>query len=167
MIRVVSAAAALLLACAGPRPAVRVPALAGKPLDVAAQDLTGGEVRLASEGRVLVVDFFASWCEPCRAQLPGLQRLAAEGGPRGLAVYGVSFDAERPALRAFLEELGVALPVLWDRDGARLGPALGIERLPTTLVVDRRGVIRHVHVGYDDRERGRVEREARALLGER
>jgi thiol-disulfide isomerase/thioredoxin len=163
------ACALLFTACAGsgPRPSVKLPPLAGTPLDVAAQDLEGRPVRIAGAGQVVVVDFFASWCEPCREQLPRLDRLARDLGGRGLAVYGVSFDEEREAAREFAGEVGVGFPMLWDRGGDRLAPALGIERLPTTVVADRRGAVRVVHVGYTPRDHERLEAEIGRLLDER
>jgi len=162
------AALLVLLACAGagPRPTVKLPPLAGKPLEVTALDLSGREVRLGGGGHVVVADFFASWCDPCRAQLPSLDRLARELGGRGLDVYGVSFDEEPEAARGFAAEVGVGLPILWDRGGERLARALGIERLPTTVVADRRGVIRIVHVGYTARDQERLEAQIRGLVDE-
>lgn len=161
-------AALLLLACAGARPtrAVKVPPLAGKPLDVVAQDLSGNEVRAEAPGRVVVVDFFASWCGPCRQQLPFLDRLARELGGDGLTVYGVAFDEEREAALGFAAQVGATFPVLWDRGGDRLGPALSVERLPTTILVDRRGVVRRVRVGFRTSEEPELEAEIRALLAE-
>ena len=159
----------LALACASqaPRRTVQVPPLAGTTLDVTAQDLAGHEVRIeAGNGQVVVVDFFATWCQPCKVQLPHLERLARELQDRGLAVYGVSFDDDLDAIRGFTGQLAVGFPVLWDRGGERLAAAMSIQRLPTTLVVDRRGIIRHVHLGYDTREGERLEAEVRALLEE-
>lgn len=169
MTRIPPLAAVLLLAsCAGggPRPTVKVPPLAGKPLELTAQDLSGREVRLGGSGHVLVADFFASWCDPCREQLPRLDRLARELGGRGLDVYGVSFDEEREAAQGFAAAAGVGFPILWDRGGDRLAPALGVERLPTTVVADRRGVIRFVHVGYTAREQDELEAQIRRLVDE-
>ncbi len=165
----VASIAALALACAGqgPRPTVKLPPLAGKRLDIAAQDLSGQPVRIdGGKGQVLVVDFFASWCQPCKVQLPHLDRLARELHAQGLQVYGVSFDEDLAAIRGFAAEMGVGFPVLWDRGGDKLAPALSIQRLPTTLVVDRTGTIRKVHLGYDTKEGERLEAEVRALLAE-
>jgi len=113
-----------------------------------------------------VVDFFASWCVPCRAQLPQLDGLSRRLGGRGLAVYGVSLDEDRAAIEGFLALVPVGFPVLWDQGGERIAPSLGIERLPTTLVVDRRGTVRYVHLGYDAHEGERILAEVKALLDE-
>lgn len=161
--------AAVALACAGhaPRPTVKLPALAGKPLNVAAQDLAGHPARIdGGKGQVLIVDFFASWCQPCKVQLPHLDRLERELEPQGLEVYGVSFDEDLDAIRGFAAQMAIGFPVLWDRGGEKLAPALSIERLPTTLLVDRTGTIRKVHLGYDTKEGERLEAEVRELLAE-
>ncbi len=156
---------AVLLACApqrvaGPQP----PPVEGVRLSVNVASLDGGEVRLGGPGEIRVIDLFASWCEPCRAQLPALQRLAEAHAGQGLAVSAVSLDEDRAALDRFLAQVPVAIPVLWDRGGAAVTPALQIQRLPTTLVVDRAGVIRHVHLGYDGaRSDERLEREVAGL----
>ncbi len=165
----VAAPALALLACAGhtPQPSVKLPPLAGKRLEVAAQDLDGRPVRIdGGRGRVLVVDFFASWCQPCKVQLPHLDAMEKQLRDQGLEVYGVSFDEDLAAIRGFASQMAVGFPVLWDRGGDRLAPVLSIQRLPTTLVVDRSGTIRNVHLGYDAREGERLESEVRALLKE-
>ena len=165
--RLLSLCAGILLSCAAqsPRPSVKLASLLGKPLDITALDLAGREVHVAA-GQVVIVDFFASWCEPCKIQLPHLDGLAQRLGGRGLAVYGVSLDEDRAALEGFLALIPVGFKVLWDPGGERLAPSLGIERLPTTLVLGRSGAVRHVHLGYDARVGEQIEAEAMALLAE-
>jgi cytochrome c biogenesis protein CcmG, thiol:disulfide interchange protein DsbE len=115
---------------------------------------------------VLVVDFWATWCDPCREQLPFLDTLAARYGPSGLLVVAVAFDEERAAVEAFLTAAPVTFPILWDRAGEQLSPRLGIDRLPTTVLVDRRGLVRSVHLGYGRAEGEKLEAEVRRLLAE-
>jgi cytochrome c biogenesis protein CcmG, thiol:disulfide interchange protein DsbE len=167
MRRVVPIALAAALACAGPRPPLRASPLVGTPVELVAEDLSGNEVRISQDPtRVRVVDFWATWCEPCRDQLPELDRLARTFGSLGLSVVGVSFDEDRSKLEEFLAELPVSFPILWDRGGARLSGPLDIQRLPTTLLVDRSGIVRHVHLGFRGEEAKALEREIAALLAE-
>lgn len=155
-----------LAACAPARPRPSPSPLLGQRVEVTAHDLDGREVRVGGAGGIRVLDFWASWCEPCREQMPLLERLSRERAGDGLAVVAISFDDQRPALDAFLAEVPVTFPVLWDRNGDALGDRLAIERLPTTLVLDRAGIVRQVHVGFDRAEGEKLERELSRLLAE-
>jgi cytochrome c biogenesis protein CcmG/thiol:disulfide interchange protein DsbE len=157
----------LATACAGrPRPGgVPVSPLVGQRLEVVARDLQDREVRIHAEaGMVRVVDFWATWCEPCREQLPFLDRLARDHAHEGLAVYAVAFDEDRAAVERFLAELPVSFEVLWEKGGGELSERLEVTRLPMTLLVDRGGVVREVHLGYDAAEGRKIEAAVRALL---
>ncbi len=166
--RTLAVAAALgLAACAGSRPTLQASSLVGKRIDVVAQDLYGREVRVAfAAGKVRIVDFWATWCDPCRDQLPFLDRLSRDYSAQGLQVYAVSFDEDRAALDQFLERTPVSVQVLWDKGGTSLSERLELTRLPTTLLVDRQGVIREVHRGFDAGEEPKVEAVVRSLLAE-
>lgn len=157
----------LLAACAGGSAALRSSPLVGKPVKVAAADLRGREHDVGAEvGKVRVVDFWATWCDPCRDQLPFLDRLAADYGSRGLSVYAVAFDEDRDAVQRFLAETPVSFTVLWDKGGAALAQPLEVTRLPTTLLVDRQGVVRDVHLGFEKAEEAKLEAAVRRLLAE-
>lgn len=157
---------AALAACASSRHP-RTSPLVGRPVAIAAPDLAGQLVSVVADGaRVRVVEFWASWCEPCRDQFPALDRLFAAHRERGLAVYAVSFDEDRAQIEEFLDETPVGFRILWDKGGESLSGPLAIDRLPTVLVLDREGVVRHAHLGGGPRHAEDLEREVRALLGE-
>lgn len=108
--------------------------------------LEPGEPGLASadlKGKPLLVNVFASWCAPCRAEIPRLQALAGDG----VTVYGLAYKDDPVATRRFLEMLGNPYERIGvDRDG-RTGIEFGVYGVPETYVIDGDGVIRHRHVG--------------------
>jgi cytochrome c biogenesis protein CcmG/thiol:disulfide interchange protein DsbE len=155
-----------IAACASLSQRGRSSRCVGAAVSLVAPDLTGREVDVAANrGKVRVVHFWASWCEPCERALPAIDALARELGPRGLAAYAVSIDEDRQALAAFLAKRPLSLPVLLDADAARMS-ALDVHTMPVSLVVDRQGVIRHVNEGWDDRSAERERRQVEALLAE-
>jgi cytochrome c biogenesis protein CcmG, thiol:disulfide interchange protein DsbE len=162
--------ALLLLVSAGcvtDRPQLINSTALGRSVDVAAPDLRGEEYRVADRaGQVRIVGFWATWCEPCREQFPVLELLARAHQDEGLTVYAVAVDEDQAQVAAFLETTPLPFTVLWDKGGARHGERLGIERLPTTLLVDRAGRIRFVHQGYRSKDAERLDREVRELLNE-
>lgn len=111
--------------------------------------LDGDTVRSADlAGRVVVVNFWATWCGPCRLEMPSLQKLHAKRSTDDVVVLGLAADVGNEAtLRSFLEERGITYPV--GRATAEQRRAFGgIPGIPTTFIVDRRGTIRHKVVGY-------------------
>lgn len=94
------------------------------------------------QGRAVLLNFWASWCEPCRAEMPSLQQVAALNGASKLLVLAINFK-EAPAIAIrFAERAGISLPLLFDVDG-QAAKAWGVRIFPTTLTIDRRGRPRH------------------------
>ena len=111
--------------------------------------LDGGQVALRDlRGQVVVLNFWASWCPPCRAEMPALAHVAQDYAPKGvtvLAVHATASDSPQAA-RRFLEELGITLPVALDTEG-QVVQTYRIGAFPTTFFVDTQGVIRDIVVG--------------------
>ncbi|MDB5779386.1 MAG: Redoxin domain protein [Polaromonas sp.] len=93
-------------------------------------------------GRAVLLNFWASWCEPCRAEMPSLQQVAALHGPDKLLVLAINFKETPARALQFAERTGVTLPVLLDVDG-QAARRWGVRIFPTTLTLDRRGRPRH------------------------
>jgi peroxiredoxin len=111
------------------------------------QDLAGARVSLAGlRGRAVFLNFWATWCAPCREEMPAMERLHRELGERGLAVMAVNVRESADAVRAFVEELGLTFPVLLDPSGETVR-RYHVQGLPTTALVDRQGILVGVALG--------------------
>lgn len=114
-----------------------------------ARTLEGDSVSLESlREDVVLLNVWATWCAPCRREIPELQQLQERYGERGLHVVGVSLDApgSNERVREFLREFGVEYTILRDPHEA-IGGLLGVVGMPTTVLIDRDGVIRWRHLG--------------------
>ncbi|MBO0868852.1 MAG: TlpA family protein disulfide reductase [Micromonosporaceae bacterium] len=106
---------------------------------------SGQQVRLARLPRPAIVNLWASWCPPCRAEMPAIQRYAA-ANPGRVTVLGVDTGDTRAAAGSVVADIGIGYPNLYDPD-KRLLAALGYSSLPVTLFIDRTGTIRHRYQG--------------------
>lgn len=144
-------AALLLAACSGGEEGSRGgPPREGNPApEYGASTLDGEEVTLASfEGEPVLLNFWATWCTPCRREMPFLQSLHEEYSPEGLQVVGVSVDsrASESQIRSFLDQVGVTYPILHDPEGRGMD-VFSVLGLPATYIVGRDGTIRFVRIG--------------------
>ena len=103
----------------------------------------------AARGQPVLLNFWATWCEPCRTEMPSLEQLAARHQAQGLQVMAVNFREGEPAVRRFIAATGLRLPVLYDRDGAA-AKAFDVRIFPSTVAIDRRGRAAFVVVGGFD-----------------
>ncbi len=101
------------------------------------------------KGKVVVIDFWATWCPPCRQEIPGYIALIKKYGPEGLVIIGVSLDQEGPAVvKAFGQKFGVNYPLVMADDAVQAAFG-GMEAIPTTFLIDRTGQVRDRKVGAE------------------
>jgi cytochrome c biogenesis protein CcmG/thiol:disulfide interchange protein DsbE len=151
------------------RPSVEPPLRAGAAAPAFRLDsLDGGTLALEeSRGRVVFVNFWATWCPPCRDEAPGLERLYRELRDEGFDLLAVSIDAPdaREKVEAFRGEFGLSFPILFDPD-RRVYEAFQATGVPETFLVNRRGEIVERFVGPRDWEQSRYAAAIRRLLTE-
>lgn len=115
------------------------------------KDLQGREISSADlSGKVVLVDFWATWCQPCKKEMPGYQKLLDRYGSRGFTVIGFKFDTmmdmEDPV--QFAKKIGVRYPLAVAPDDLKQKFG-GIEGLPTTMLYDRQGILRKKVIGFE------------------
>jgi len=134
--------------------------------DFTVKSLSGKNIKLSElRGQVVLVNFWATWCTPCKKELPYFNRLYAKYKSVGLEVLAVNIDKVRSKAVRMSSDLGLSFPVLLDPAG-RVSGLYSIRSMPTTYVVARDGTIRHIHWGFGPDEPARYEAEIRNLLKE-
>lgn len=132
-------------------------------LNLKFKDVHGKSVTLSDyKGKVVVLDFWATWCPPCRKEIPGLISLYDTYRARGLMVVGVSMDDSKADVRKFAKKIGMNYPILMGYGRDDLEPAFGPLPLPNAFVISRAGKICFKHEGMT--EKGELEREISGLF---
>ncbi|HTD66492.1 MAG TPA: TlpA disulfide reductase family protein [Candidatus Limnocylindria bacterium] len=120
----------------------------GKVLDLKFKDLNGKEVDLKDyAGKVVLVDFWATWCGPCRASLPEVKETYAKLNSKGFEILAISFDKDKETLTKFVADEGLTWPQYFDGLGweNKLGQTFEISSIPTVWLVDKRGKLRDLN----------------------
>jgi thiol-disulfide isomerase/thioredoxin len=132
---------------------------AGDRGDFEGQALSGQSFKLSSlRGKVVLIDFWASWCEPCKKELPLLAKMAPKLRSEGIELVTVNIDDDRKNAQSFLSEHGLSLTVIADSDKHIVGkfePA----KMPSSFAVDKQGVVRAVNAGFQPGDESKLERQ--------
>jgi thiol-disulfide isomerase/thioredoxin len=123
-------------------------------------------VQLSSlKGQVVMINFWATWCGPCRQEMPLLEQIHAKYEPLGFTLLGVNVEPDSAAASAWLKGLPVTFPILFDTKNA-VADQFGVMGMPSSVFVDREGRVRYVHRGYKPGDEAQYADLIRSLVKE-
>ncbi len=126
----------------------------------------GGELSLSGlRGQVVMINFWASWCGPCRQEFPALDEMYRKYKPMGFEMVGINVESEKADAERFLGARPVSFPILFDPDNHVSG-SYGVNAMPTTVLVDRQGHLRWQHRAYKPGDEAEYIAQIRAMLRE-
>ena len=132
--------------------------------DFTLRTMDGPNLRLKEQrGRVVMVNFWATWCGPCRQEMPHLERLHRKYKSAGFVLLGVNVDDDAKKAAEVAAKLGVSFPMLYDTDKA-VSKLYDLSTMPSTVLIDRDGKVRHVHRGYLAGVEQNYDRQIREML---
>lgn len=132
--------------------------------DFTLRSLSGENLRLQEyRGKVVLINFWASWCGPCRQEMPILDRIHKRYEPAGFTVLGVNVEGEQDKARKIADRLDVSFPLLFDV-GQQVSEDYALKSMPYTVLVDRDGQIRFIHHGYKPGDENKYIDRLRTLL---
>jgi thiol-disulfide isomerase/thioredoxin len=134
--------------------------------DFTLKSASGANLKLSElRGEVVLVNFWASWCGPCRQEMPLLSELHEQYRDLGFTVLGVNVEADTRKARKLLEDAPVSFPVLFDSDSV-VSREYDVVAMPSTVLVDRNGKLRYLHKGYKPGLEAVYQQQVRDLLRE-
>jgi len=165
LMRTARAAVGALLAACAILPAGAIAPATTAP-DFTLRTTVGPNVRLQEQrGRVVLVNFWATWCAPCRKEMPHLNKLYEKYRASGFVLLGVNVDDDTSKAAAVATQLGLTFPVLLDSE-KKASRLYDLNAMPSTVLVDRDGRVRYVHRGYLDGYEDTYDKQIREMLKE-
>ena len=137
-----------------------------RAIDFTLKSFGGKQISLVQmRGRVILLDFWASWCPPCREELPFLDILQETYGKQGFTILAVNIDNHLDNAREFLRSNHIELDALWDEE-KKVVAGYDIEQMPTTMLIDKNGIIRYVHSSFQTEQYVKYKEQIQQLLRE-
>ncbi len=134
--------------------------------DFTLKTLDGPNLRLDEyKGQVVLINFWASWCGPCRQEMPLLDRIHQRYNDAGFAVLGVNVEGQVGPAKETADSTGVTFPVLID-ENQRVSEVYDLEAMPSSVLVDRDGVVRYIHRGYKPGDEAKYLEVVKQLISE-
>lgn len=116
-------------------------------------------------GKVVVVDIWATWCPPCRAEIPYIVKMQKKYATKGVTIVGVAIDEEKAVVREFVKKNGVNYRTCWDPNAKAVGNKYQVKGIPATYIIDKKGIIRFVHSGFGgEADMAKMDKEIASLL---
>lgn len=132
--------------------------------DFSLKDSSGKTWQLSAlRGKVVMLNFWASWCAPCRKEMPMLEAMYQDLKESDFVLLAINTESEVAEAEALLQELNLTFPILWDKDGAVV-KLLGVNAMPTTLVIDGKGEPRFTNRGYRTGDEDKYRQQVESLL---
>ncbi len=147
-------AAPVMAAGDPPAPTFSLPARGGSTVDLT-----------QFKGQVVMINFWASWCVPCRKEMPLLESIYKKYKPLGFTLLGVNVEPDQKDAESFLKQTPVSFPVLFDAK-SRVSGLYNVQGMPTTVFIDRKGNVRLVHQSYNDGDENLYLDQIRSLIRE-
>jgi thiol-disulfide isomerase/thioredoxin len=164
--RMFSGLGLVLLAALLAMPIASAEALKGPAPDFVLKSNGGKNVRLSElRGQVVMINFWASWCGPCRQEMPLLDELHSRYKGLGFTVLGVNVEEDSRKADGLLRQIPVSFPVLYDTEN-EVSEMYGVNAMPTTVMVDRNGNMRYLHKGYQPGYEVAYQEQVRTLIRE-
>lgn len=159
---VTAMAAALLIAV----PASNAASGSGPAPQFTLDSRAGAKISLAQyKGQVVMLNFWASWCGPCRQEMPLLENIYKKYSKMGFTLIGVNVEPDSKAANAVLEKIPVSFPIVYDRD-SKVSKLYDVSGMPSTVIIDRKGQVRMLHKGYKPGDENEYLDSIRALIRE-
>jgi peroxiredoxin len=125
-----------------------------------------GNIKLSElRGKVILINFWASWCGPCRQEMPVLDELYRHYRPLDFTILGVNVEQNSDDAKSLLKDVPVSFPILFDTEN-KISKLYDVKGMPSTVLVDRDGNIRYVHMGYQSGVEAEYQTQIRALIRE-
>jgi thiol-disulfide isomerase/thioredoxin len=145
---------AMAVAPAGPAPSFKLDSMAGKPVSLD-----------QFKGQVVMINFWATWCGPCRTEMPILEKLHAKYKPMGFTMIGVNVEPDSSLAAKWLQTTPVTFPILFDTK-SEVSKLYSVAGMPSTVIIDRKGNMRWLHRGYKPGDENEYLNQIRALVRE-
>ena len=139
---------------------------AGPAPDFTLKSNSGKNIKLSElRGQVVMINFWASWCGPCRQEMPLLDQLYKRYQPMGFTLLGVNVEEDSSAADKILKEIPVSFPVLYDNK-SKVSESYQVQAMPSTFLIDRDGKLRYLHKGYRPGTEEDYQKQIRELIRE-